>query len=98
MKKEKTAKIQTQKSLKKLQRVSVSTSNLLISIKSLSALLRASLSLSDAVKTMSQQSNDQNLNDIYDYLYQEIKKGSTLSEISPTRKNIRTKRIKKDLE
>ncbi len=61
-----------QKELKKLQKIRVSTSNLLISIKSLAALLRASISLSDAIKTMSEQSNDKNLNMIYAYLHSEI--------------------------
>jgi type IV pilus assembly protein PilC len=68
------------KELKKLQRVSVSTSNLLISIKSFAALLRASISLSDSVKTMSEQSNDKNLNKIYAYMYNEIEQGSSLSD------------------
>ncbi|PKN02952.1 hypothetical protein CVU76_02920 [Candidatus Dojkabacteria bacterium HGW-Dojkabacteria-1] len=69
-----------QKELKKLQRIRVSTSNLLISIKSLAALLRASISLSDSIKTMSEQSNDKNLNMIYAYLHREIEQGSSLSE------------------
>ena len=69
-----------QKELKKLQRVRVSTPNLLISIKSLAALLRASISLSDAIKTMSEQSNDKSLNMIYSFLYREIDQGSNLSD------------------
>ncbi|HCC67922.1 TPA: hypothetical protein DEP90_01755 [Patescibacteria group bacterium] len=80
MKKEKSVKEKQPKELRKLQRSSVSTSNLLISIKSLAALLKASLPLSEAVETMSGQSNDENLNHIYKYLHGEIKKGSTLSE------------------
>lgn len=68
------------KELKQLKRISVSTSNLLISIKSFAALLRASISLSDSVKTMSQQSNDKNLNRIYKYMYDYIEEGSSLSD------------------
>lgn len=68
------------KELRRLQRVKVSTSNLLISIKSLAALLRASISLSDAIKTMSEQSNDKNLNRIYAYLHKKVEEGSSLSD------------------
>ena len=68
------------KELKKLQRVSVSMSNLLISIKSLAALLKASIPLSDTVETISGQSSDPNLNRIYEYISEEIDKGSTLAE------------------
>jgi type IV pilus assembly protein PilC len=67
------------KELKKLQAISVSTSNLLISIKSFAALLRASISLSDAVKTMAEQSNDKNLNKIYTFIHGEIEAGKTLA-------------------
>lgn len=69
-----------EKELKKLRRITVSTSNLLISIKSFAALLRASISLSEAVKTMSEQSNDKNLNKIYQFIHQEIDSGSSLSD------------------
>ncbi len=68
------------KELKKLKRLSISTSNLLISIKSLAALLKASIPLSDTVKTISEQSSDPNLNRIYKYISEEIDKGSTLAE------------------
>ncbi|HNR53494.1 MAG TPA: type II secretion system F family protein, partial [Candidatus Dojkabacteria bacterium] len=68
------------KEYKKLKRLSVSTSNLLISIKSLAALLKASIPLSETVKTISEQSSDPNLNKIYTYISQEIDKGSTLAE------------------
>lgn len=68
------------KELKKLQRLRVSTSNLLISIKSLAALLKASIPLSETVKTISEQSSDPNLNRIFKYLSEEIDKGSTLAE------------------
>jgi len=68
------------KELKKLQRLHVSTSNLLISIKSLAALLKASIPLSETVETISEQSSDPNLNRIFKYLSEEIDKGSTLAE------------------
>jgi type IV pilus assembly protein PilC len=68
------------KELKKLQRISVSMSNLLISIKSLAALLKASIPLSDTIKTISEQSSDPNLNRIYAFISQEIDKGSTVAE------------------
>lgn len=68
------------KELKKLQRISISMSNLLISIKSLAALLKASIPLSDTIKTISEQSSDLNLNKIYAFISQEIDKGSTVAE------------------
>lgn len=68
------------KEYKKLRRLSISTSNLLISIKSLAALLKASIPLSETVKTISEQSSDPNLNKIFQYISQEIDKGSTLAE------------------
>ena len=68
------------KELKKLQRLKVSTSNLLISIKSFAALLKASIPLSETVKTISEQSADPNLNRIFKYISEEIDKGSTLAE------------------
>ena len=80
MKKKDSEKEKPQKSLRSLQRITISTSNLLISIKSLAALLKASLALSETIKTMSEQSNDQNLNHIYKYIHGEIEKGSSLSE------------------
>lgn len=68
------------KEYKKLRRLSISTSNLLISIKSLAALLKASIPLSETVKTISEQSSDPNLNKIFKYVSEEIDKGSTLAE------------------
>ncbi len=68
------------KELKKLQRLRVSTSNLLISIKSLAALLKASIPLSETIKTISEQSSDPNLNRIFKYISEEIDRGSTLAE------------------
>ena len=69
-----------EKELKKLKRLRVSTSNLLISIKSLAALLKASIPLSETIKTISEQSSDVNLNRIFKFISQEIDKGSTLAE------------------
>ena len=68
------------KEYKKLKRLSISTSNLLISIKSLAALLKASIPLSETIKTISDQSSDPNLNRIFKYISEEIDKGSTLAE------------------
>ncbi len=68
------------KELKKLQRLHVSTSNLLISIKSLAALLKASIPLSETIKTIAEQSSDPNLNKIFKFISEEIDKGSTLAE------------------
>lgn len=65
---------------KKLRKLKVSTANLLISIKSFSALLKASIPLSEAVKTISEQSSDPNLNKIYKYVSEEVDKGSTMAE------------------
>ncbi len=65
---------------KKLKRIKVSTSNLLISIKSFAALLKASIPLSESVKTISEQSSDPNLNHIFKYISEEINKGSTLAK------------------
>ncbi|MBI2356805.1 type II secretion system F family protein [Candidatus Dojkabacteria bacterium] len=69
-----------EKELRQLKGITISTSNLLISIKSFAALLRASISLSDAVQTMSEQSNDKNLNRIYAFMHREIEEGSSLSK------------------
>lgn len=65
---------------KKLKKIKVSTSNLLISIKSFSALLKASIPLSEAVKTIAEQSSDPNLNKIYKYVGEEVDKGLTMAE------------------
>lgn len=67
------------KELKKLRKAKVSIPQLLISIKSLSALLRAGISLGDTVETISEQSTDENLNKIYKYIYREIREGETLA-------------------
>lgn len=68
------------KELKKLRRVKVSISHLLIAIKSFAALLKASIPLSETVRTISEQSPDPNLNRIFKYISEEIDKGSTLAE------------------
>ncbi len=68
------------KELKNLQRLKISTTNLLISIKSMAALLKASIPLSEMVKTISEQSSDPNLNKIYAYIHKEIDRGSELAE------------------
>jgi type IV pilus assembly protein PilC len=68
------------KELKKLQRIKVSVSHLLISIKSISALLKASIPLAETIKTVSEQSTDENLNKLYAYIHTRIEKGSTLAD------------------
>ncbi len=71
---------QREKELKKLQRISVSIPNILVSIKSLAALLKAGIPLLETVETISDQSSDPNLNKIYKYVSEEIKEGSTLGD------------------
>ncbi len=70
---------QKEKSLKKLQRVKVKVPTLLISIKSLAALLRAGIPLSETIETISGQSSDENLNSIYAYISTEVRKGTSLA-------------------
>ncbi|MGI6484714.1 MAG: type II secretion system F family protein [Candidatus Dojkabacteria bacterium] len=70
---------QKEKSLKKLQRIKVKIPTLLISIKSLAALLKAGIPLSETIETISGQSSDENLNSIYSYISQEVKKGTRLA-------------------
>lgn len=79
-KKKEERKISREEELKKLRKIKVSTSNLLISIKSFSALLKASIPLSEAVKTIAEQSSDPNLNKIYKYVGEEVDKGLTMAE------------------
>ena len=50
---EKHSTIDNDKELKKLQKVRISISHLLISIKSIAALLRASIPLSETIQTIS---------------------------------------------
>jgi len=70
---------QKEKSLKKLQGIKVKVPTLLISIKSLAALLKAGIPLSETIETISGQSSDENLNSIYTYISQEVKKGISLA-------------------
>lgn len=72
--------VNEEKELKKLQRLKVSIPQLLISIKSMSALLKASIAISETVQTLSDQSSDENLNKIYQYIQKKIDSGSTLAE------------------
>ncbi len=68
------------KELKQLKRVKVPITQLLVSIKSIAALLKASISLSETIETVSEQSSDENLNKLYSYIHSRIEKGSTLAE------------------
>ena len=68
------------KELRSLKRIKISTTNLLISMKSMAALLKASIPLAEMVKTISEQSSDANLNKIYSYIHGEVEKGSSLAE------------------
>jgi type IV pilus assembly protein PilC len=79
-KKNDSKQINEEKELKKLQRLKVSTPQLLISIKSMSALLKAGIAISETVDTLSDQSSDENLNKIYTYINRKIESGSTLAE------------------
>lgn len=81
MSKKKEIKVKNEeKELKKLQKLKVSIPQLLISIKSMSALLKASIAISETVQTLSDQSSDENLNKIYQYVNKKIDAGSTLAE------------------
>lgn len=82
---EKTSQIQIEdkkkaKLLKTLQSYKIKVPTLLISIKSLAALLKAGIPLSETIETISGQSSDQNLNKIYDYISNEVKKGVSLAK------------------
>lgn len=72
--------LNSEKELKKLQKLKVATPQLLISIKSMSALLKAGVAISETIKTLSTQSSDENLNKIYTYIHAKIDSGDTLSE------------------
>ena len=72
--------IKKDKELRKLKRLRVSIPQLLISIKSMSALLKAGVALSETIKTLSTQSSDENLNKIYTYINKRIDSGDTLAE------------------
>lgn len=80
-KKEKPKKeVPREKILKKLQGVKVSVPNILVSIKSLASLLKAGIPLSETMETIAGQSSDPNLNAIYEYIAQEVRKGVTLAD------------------
>ena len=79
-KQKKTEKKNEQKELKKLQKLKVSIPQLLISIKSMSALLKAGIAISETIETLSDQSSDESLNKIYQYINKRIDSGSTLAE------------------
>jgi type IV pilus assembly protein PilC len=78
--KKKGGNINEEKEIKKLKKLKVSTPQLLISIKSMSALLKAGIAISETVETLSDQSSDENLNKIYKYINKKIQSGSTLAE------------------
>lgn len=66
---------------KKRKRVSgVSMDNIIVSIKSLSAMLKASLPLAEAVKILAEQSTDANLRSIFYTVIEDIHNGSNLYE------------------
>lgn len=69
------------KEYKKLKGLKIKIPSLLMSIKSLSTLLKAGISLSETMETISGQSSDENLNNIYSYMSSEVRKGSTLADV-----------------
>ncbi len=68
-----------EKKYKKLSNLKIKIPALLMSIKSLSTLLKAGIPLSETMETLAGQSSDINLNNIYSYMSSEVKKGSTLA-------------------
>lgn len=71
---------QKAKEYKKLKNLKIKVPTLLMSIKSLSTLLRAGISLSETMETIAGQSSDANLNNIYSYISSEVRRGSTLAD------------------
>ena len=71
---------QKAKEYKKLKGLKIKIPALLMSIKSLSTLLKAGIPLSETMDTIAGQSSDENLNNIYTYMSSEVRKGSTLAE------------------
>lgn len=67
------------KFLKKLQSYKIKVPTLLMSIKSLAALLKAGIPLSETIETISGQSSDPKLNSIYEFVSNEVKKGASLA-------------------
>lgn len=72
---------QKEKEYKRLERVKIKIPTLLMSIKSLSTLLKAGIPLSETMETLAGQSSDENLNNIYSYMSSEVRKGSTLANV-----------------
>lgn len=70
---------QKAKEYKKLKGLKINIPNLLMSIKSLSTLLKAGIPLSETMDTIAGQSSDENLNNIYSYMSSEVRKGATLA-------------------
>lgn len=72
---------QKEKEYKRLEKVKIKVPTLLMSIKSLSTLLKAGIPLSETMETLAGQSSDENLNNIYSYMSSEVRKGSTLADV-----------------
>jgi len=69
-----------EKEYKKLKGLKIKVPTLLMSIKSLSTLLKAGIPLSETMDTIAGQPSDENLNNIYSYISSEVRKGSTLAD------------------
>lgn len=69
------------KEYKKLKGLKIKVPALLMSIKSLSTLLKAGIPLSETMDTISGQSSDENLNNIYSYMSSEVRRGSNLADV-----------------
>lgn len=69
------------KEYKKLKGLKIKVPALLMSIKSLSTLLKAGIPLSETMDTISGQSSDPNLNNIYSYMSSEVRRGSNLADV-----------------
>lgn len=69
------------KEYKKLKNLKIKVPALLMSIKSLSTLLKAGIPLSETMDTISGQSSDENLNNIYSYMSSEVRRGSNLADV-----------------
>jgi len=65
---------------KKIKGLRIKIPALLMSIKSLSTLLKAGIPISETMETISGQSSDENLNNIYSYMSSEVRKGLTLAD------------------
>lgn len=69
------------KEYKKLKGLKIKIPALLMSIKSLSTLLKAGIPLSETMDTIAGQSSDPNLNNIYSYMSSEVRRGSNLADV-----------------